>query len=56
MLGLHTIVVQEAVGDRAELPHIANLFDMDAKSGDVVELGAALGYLQQLPQRVAVPA
>ncbi len=27
-LGLHTIVVQEAVGDRAELPHIANLFDL----------------------------
>ena len=49
-------MVQEAVGDRADLPHIVNLFDIDAKRGDVVELGAALGYLQQLPQRVAVPA
>ena len=53
-LGLHTIVVQEAVGDRAELPHIANLFDIDAKYGDVVDLQDALGYLERLPGRVAV--
>jgi nicotinamidase-related amidase len=52
-LGLHTIVVQEAVGDRAELPHIANLFDIDAKYGDVVDLDEALGYVQALPGRVA---
>lgn len=45
--GFHTIVVQEAVGDRAELPHLANLFDIDAKYGDVVELADALAYLQQ---------
>jgi nicotinamidase-related amidase len=51
-LGLHTIVVQEAVGDRAELPHIANLFDIDAKYGDVVGLDEALGYLQTLPGRI----
>ncbi len=44
-LGLHTIVVEEAVGDRAELPHIANLFDIDAKYGDVVGLDEALQYL-----------
>ena len=53
-LGLHTIVVQDAVGDRAELPHIANLFDIDAKYGDVVDLQDALGYLERLPGRVAV--
>jgi len=47
--GLHTIVVQEAVGDRAELPHIANLFDIDAKYGDVVSLEEALKYLSSLP-------
>ncbi|HEV7664017.1 MAG TPA: N-carbamoylsarcosine amidohydrolase [Chloroflexota bacterium] len=51
-LGLHTIVVQDAVGDRAELPHIANLFDIDAKYGDVVEQEEALGYLRTLPTRV----
>ena len=55
-LGLHTIVVQEAVGDRAELPHIANLFDIDAKYGDVVQLEEALAYFARLPGRVAAPA
>ena len=50
--GLHTIVVEEAVGDRADLPHIANLFDMDAKYGDVVDLGRALEYLVSLPRGV----
>src|SRR5438105_12087856 len=50
-LGLRTIVVQEAVGDRAELPHIANLFDIDAKYGDVVQLEEALTFLAQLPSR-----
>ena len=48
-LGLHTIVVEEAVGDRAELPHIANLFDIDAKYGDVVGIGSAVDYLEALP-------
>src|SRR5438132_10252719 len=52
-LGLHTIVVQEAVGDRADLPHIANLFDIDANYGDVVQTDEALGYLQALPGRAA---
>ena len=47
-LGFHTIVVQEAVGDRAELPHLASLFDIDAKYGDVVQLEEALDYLRQI--------
>jgi len=46
--GFHTIVVQEAVGDRAELPHFANLFDIDAKYGDVVSLEEALSYLKSI--------
>ena len=54
--GLHTVVVQEAVGDRAELPHIANLFDIDAKYGDVVALDEALAYLAGCPTPVALPA
>lgn len=45
--GLHTIVVEEAVGDRAALPHLASLFDLDAKYADVVKLDAAVAYLQQ---------
>ncbi len=43
--GFHTIVVEEAVGDRAALPHAASLFDIDAKYGDVVGLDETLGYL-----------
>ena len=43
--GFHTIVVEEAVGDRAAMPHAASLFDIDAKYGDVVGLQAACSYL-----------
>jgi nicotinamidase-related amidase len=43
--GFHTVVVEEAVGDRAALPHAASLFDIDAKYGDVVGLDEALAYL-----------
>jgi len=35
--GYRTIVPADAVGDRAEEPHRANLFDIDAKYGDVVQ-------------------
>jgi maleamate amidohydrolase len=44
--GYQTIVVREAVGDRAPGPHEANLFDIDAKYGDVVQLADALDYLR----------
>ena len=44
--GFRTIVVREAVGDRAAGPHEANLFDIDAKYGDVVDLADALDYLR----------
>lgn len=44
-LGLRTIVIDEAVGDRAPLSHRASLFDIDTKYGDVVSLDEALGYL-----------
>lgn len=46
--GFHTIVVEEAVGDRAVLPHAASLFDIDAKYGDVVTLDETLRYLSGL--------
>jgi nicotinamidase-related amidase len=35
--GYRTVVPADAVGDRAEAPHRANLFDIDAKYGDVVQ-------------------
>ena len=47
-------MIQEAVGDRAELPHIANLFDIDAKYGDVVELSEAVDYLERLRAPIMV--
>jgi N-formylmaleamate deformylase len=43
--GFRTLVVHEAVGDRAFGPHEANLFDMDSKYADVVSLEEALAYL-----------
>ncbi len=48
--GFRTIVVKEAVGDRAEGPHHANLFDMDTKYGDVVSLDEAIATIENLPK------
>jgi nicotinamidase-related amidase len=52
-LGFRTIVVREAVGDRALLPHLANLFDIDMKYGDVVALESALGFLSSVSAAAA---
>jgi maleamate amidohydrolase len=46
--GFRTIVVSECVGDRAPEPHEANLFDIDAKYGDVASLAETLAYLKTL--------
>ena len=46
--GFHTVVVRDAVGDRAQTPHEVNLFDIDAKYGDVVSSGEILEYLRGL--------
>ncbi|MFC7157153.1 isochorismatase family protein [Halomarina halobia] len=43
--GFHAIVPEEAVGDRAREPHEANLFDIDAKYGDVRPVGEVVDYL-----------
>ena len=45
--GYHTVVVRDAVGDRAEGPHEANLFDIDAKYGDVVGSGEVHARLEE---------
>ncbi|HEU0337076.1 MAG TPA: isochorismatase family protein [Gaiellaceae bacterium] len=47
--GWPTIVPRECVGDRAQAPHDANLFDIQAKYADVVSLEEALGYLESVP-------
>ena len=44
--GYHTIVARDAVGDRAAGPHEANLFDIDAKYGDVMESGEVLAWMR----------
>lgn len=43
--GFRTIVVADCVGDRSRAAHEANLFDIDAKYGDVVSLKEAEDYL-----------
>lgn len=45
--GFRVMVVREAVGDRHEAPHEANLFDIDSKYGDVISCQQAMDYLAQ---------
>ena len=46
--GFRPVIPREAVGDRNEQAHEANLYDVDAKYGDVVFVGEMIGYLQEL--------
>lgn len=48
-----TILVSEAVGDRAAGPHEANLLDIDSKYADVVALEHVLDYLRGIEDRPA---
>jgi maleamate amidohydrolase len=43
--GFHVIVPRECVGDRHDGPHDANLFDIDAKYGDVLPKREVISYL-----------
>jgi maleamate amidohydrolase len=43
--GFTALVPRAAVGDRAAGPHEANLFDIDAKYADVIDLDDALAYV-----------
>jgi maleamate amidohydrolase len=54
--GWPTIVPRECVGDRAQAPHDANLFDIQAKYADVVSVDDALGYLEGVPGKVGTAA
>lgn len=47
--GFPTLVPRECVGDRAQGPHEANLFDIQAKYADVVSMEDALAYLASIP-------
>jgi len=46
--GFRPVVPREAVGDRNEQAHEANLYDVDAKYGDVVPVRDALEYLEEI--------
>jgi nicotinamidase-related amidase len=47
--GFIPIVVRDAVGDRDAAVHAANLFDINAKYGDVIALEDALAHLAAKP-------
>ncbi len=47
--GYRVIIPEEAVGDRAQGPHAANLFDMNAKMADVVPVAEVVSYIDGLP-------
>jgi maleamate amidohydrolase len=49
--GYPTLVPRECVADRAQAPHDANLFDIQAKYADVVTLEDALAYLDSVADR-----
>lgn len=46
--GFVTLVVEDAVGDRADGPHQANLFDMSAKYADLLTTDNALDYFKTI--------
>jgi len=46
--GFRPICVRECIGDRHEGPHEANLFDINAKYGDVISKAEAVEYLNSL--------
>ena len=54
--GWPTIVPRECVADRAQAPHEANLFDIQAKYADVVPVEDALAYLESVPGKVGATA
>ena len=48
--GFVTLVVEDGVGDRAEEPHRANLFDMSAKYADLLSTQEAIAYFNDLKE------
>ncbi len=54
--GWPTIVPRECVADRAQAPHEANLFDIQAKYADVIPVEEAIEYLESVPGKVGAPA
>ena len=51
--GYVTVVVRQAVGDRSDSVHEANLFDLNAKYADVLDEERVIGYFTQSSQSEA---
>jgi maleamate amidohydrolase len=51
--GYRPIVPREAVGDRNQAAHEANLYDIDAKYGDVVAIDDVVEHLRDLAEAAA---
>ncbi len=49
--GFVPLVVRDCVGDRHAAPHEANLFDIQAKYGEVVSIDTALAYIASVNGR-----
>ena len=46
--GFRVIVPRQCVADRVRLTHLVNLFDIDAKYGDVLDVEEVMAALQRL--------
>ncbi|MEM7524241.1 MAG: isochorismatase family protein, partial [Pseudomonadota bacterium] len=46
--GFVTLVVEDAVGDRDQRPHEANLYDMSAKYADLLSTEQAMAYMANI--------
>jgi maleamate amidohydrolase len=51
--GYRPVVPREAVGDRNPAAHEANLYDIDAKYGDVVSIDEVVAHLEELAGTLA---
>ena len=51
--GWPALVPRDCVADRAQAPHEANLFDIQAKYADVVSVDEAIAYLATVPSKLA---
>lgn len=49
--GFRVLVPEQSVFDRGRLPHLVNLFDMNAKYADVVNADEVVTYLSGLPAK-----
>ena len=54
--GYPTLVPRECVGDRAQEPHEANLFDIQAKYADVVSSEDASAYIESVARKSGASA